>query len=162
ARVLVFPTRCGRFFDYENFGMVQAVRDRIENGWLQLYCVDSIDRESFYCPEAHPSDRLTRHEQYEAYILHEVLPLSERLNPNSFLMSHGCSLGAFHAVNIALRHPNLFGKAVGFSGRYALTQASPGFVDLLDGFHDERVYFHSPLQFVAGSHDPQHLEQLRR
>jgi len=161
ARTLVFPTRCGRFFDYENFGMLEAVKDRIENGWLQLYCLDSIDQETFYCRHAHPADRLRRHERYEQYILNEVLPLSERLNPGSFLMAHGCSLGAYHAVNLALRHPERVRKAVAFSGRYALTQSFPDFPDLLDGYYDELAYFHSPLHFVAGAHEPSHLQKLR-
>ena len=39
ARVLVFPTRTGRFFDYENWGLVESIRHKIENGWLQLFCV---------------------------------------------------------------------------------------------------------------------------
>ncbi|WP_332368664.1 hypothetical protein [Spirosoma telluris] len=48
ARVLVFPTRRGRFHEYEDLGLVNALADRIENGWLQLFCVDSVDRESVY------------------------------------------------------------------------------------------------------------------
>jgi esterase/lipase superfamily enzyme len=162
ARVLVFPTRCGRFYDYEDFGMLHSIRERIENGWMQLYCVDSIDHESFYCRDSHPRERVRRHQAYEDYILHEVLPLSEQLNPGSFLLAHGCSLGAFHAVNIALRHPSLFGKAVGFSGRYALTHAVGDFSDLFDGYFDDLVYFHSPLRFLAGAHEAAHLAHLQR
>jgi esterase/lipase superfamily enzyme len=162
ARVVVFPTRCGRFFDYENWGLVDAVRDRIERGWMQLYCVDSVDQESFYCRALHPADRLRRHAAYEAYVMNEVLPLSERQNPGSFLMSHGCSLGAFHAINIALRHPGLFRKAVGFSGRYALTHGVEDFPDLLDGYYDEQAYFHSPLHFLSGAREAQHLGYLRQ
>jgi esterase/lipase superfamily enzyme len=162
ARVLVFPTRCGRFYDYENFGMLESVRERVENGWIQLYCVDSIDHESLYCRDSHPRDRVQRHQLFEDYVLTEVLPFSEQRNPGSFLLAHGCSLGAFHAINIACRHPDLFGKAVGFSGRYALTQAVGEFFDLFDGYSDELVYLHSPLSFLAGAHDSAHLEQLRK
>src|SRR5262249_4601677 len=137
-------------------------RERIENGWMQLYCVDSVDQESFYCRDTHPADRLRRHQRYEAYILDEVLPLTESLNPGSYLMAHGCSLGAYHAVNIALSHPDRFRKAVAFSGRYALTQSFPDFPDLLDGYYDALAYFHSPLHFIAGAHEPQHIERLRQ
>lgn len=161
TRVIVFPTRCGRFYDYENFGMLAALRERIERGWLQLYCVDSIDGDSLYCRDAHPAERMRRHQRYEDYILGEVIPLSEQLNGSSFLMTHGCSLGAFHAVNIALRHPEHFRKAVGFSGRYSLTQAVAEFPDLLDGYTDDLVYFHSPLAFLPRAHEPQHLARLR-
>ncbi len=33
--VLVFPTSMGRFFDYENRHMIDAVRGKYENGQLQ-------------------------------------------------------------------------------------------------------------------------------
>lgn len=100
ARVLVFPTSMGRFYEYEDRGMVANLTDHLENGWLQLYCVDSIDGESFYNNWAHPADKIRRHVQYEDYILHEVLPLSQSKNPNPFLIAHGCSFGAYHAVNM--------------------------------------------------------------
>ena len=44
--VLVFPTSMGRFYDYENRGMIAAVGDKYENGQLQAFCVDSVDAES--------------------------------------------------------------------------------------------------------------------
>lgn len=108
ARVFVFPTRCGRFHDYEDFGLLARVCDRVEAGQLQLYCLDSIDRETFYSPHSPGSERVRRHQRYEDYVLEEVLPLSEQLNAGSFLMTHGCSLGAYHALNLALRHPCRF------------------------------------------------------
>ncbi len=41
AKVLVFPTRCGRFYEYENMGLVEALRHKIEQGQIQLYCQKS-------------------------------------------------------------------------------------------------------------------------
>lgn len=58
ARVLVFPTRVGRFFDYENWRLAEALRPKIEAGHLQLFCVDSIDSESFYCDCCRPENRI--------------------------------------------------------------------------------------------------------
>ena len=76
ARVLIFPTSQGRYYEYEDRGMVANLADQIENGSLQLYCVDSVDAESFYNGWAHPSGKITPHIQYEDYIVNEVLPLS--------------------------------------------------------------------------------------
>ena len=45
---VVFPTSQGRFFEFEERGMVDAVRDKLEDGRLQLFCVDSVDAESWY------------------------------------------------------------------------------------------------------------------
>lgn len=65
AKVLVFPTREGRFFDYENWGLVDALRKPLDDGRLRLYCVDGVDSESLYCRTAPPPARVERHAQFE-------------------------------------------------------------------------------------------------
>lgn len=162
ARVLVFPTRRGRFYEYENLGLIEVLADRINNGWLQLYCVDSVDRESIYNRYAHPLDRIRRHNQYEQYVLNEVLPLSRLKNPDSFLMVHGCSLGAYHAMNIALRHPQLFGKVVALSGRYDLSVPVAEFRSLFDDYYDDDIYYHNPNHFLPNLADETMLANLRK
>lgn len=162
ARVIVFPTRVGRFFDYENWGMVASVADKIKEGHLQLFCLDSVDAESFYCDWCRKEDRIKRHQQYEQYVLDEVLPFSERINPNSYLIAHGCSMGAYHALNISLRHPERFQKAVSFSGRYDLTANIGYYRDLFDGYHDEHIYFHNPSHYVPNLHHEDQLKTLRK
>jgi esterase/lipase superfamily enzyme len=162
ARVLVFPTRVGRFYDYENMGMVGALAHHINQGWLQLFCLDSIDQETFYCNWCQPRDRILRHISYERYVLDEVLPLTRQLNGNPYLISHGCSFGAYHAVNIALRHPHLFNRIVAFSGRYDLTTAPEGFRNLFDGYYDQDVYFNMPNHYMANMSDNGMLDNIRR
>ena len=162
TRVIVFPTRVGRFFDYENWGLIEAFRDKIENGWLQLCCIDSIDEESFYCNWCPPRDRIVRHKQYEDYIIKEVVAFTHSNNPSSALIAHGCSMGAYHAINIAMRHPRLFCRVVAFSGRYDLTLGVGSFRDLYDGYYDEDVYFHNPSHFVPNINDPELLEIIRK
>ena len=162
ARVLVFPTRVGRFYDYENMGMVGMLAERIERGWLQLFCLDSIDQETFYCFWANPRDRVLRHQQYERYVLDEVMPLSRELNPEPFVISHGCSLGGYHAANIAFRHPDRFNRVVAFSGRYDLTRAPEGFGDLLNGHYDQDVYFNMPNHYLPSLSEGPQLEAIRR
>jgi esterase/lipase superfamily enzyme len=160
-RVLVFPTRCGRFFDYENFGMLGALRDRVEAGQLQLFCVDSLDAESFYCTWAHPAERIRRHVRYEEYLLNEVIPFSAHVNPAA-LTAHGCSLGAYHAVNVAFRHPHLFEKVVGLSGRYDLCEPIADFRGLFDGWYDDTIYYHMPSHYLPNLADERMLAKLRR
>lgn len=161
AKVLVFPTRDGRFYEYENLGVVESLRHKIEQGWLQLYCVDSVYDESFYCTWAHPSGRIQRHIDFEDYILFEVLPFMHGKNPHECVISHGLSLGAFHAANIAFRHPHLFKKLVAFSGRYDLTMSIDCFGDLLEGFYSEDVYFHTPSHFLPNLDCSWRLAKLR-
>ncbi|ATG90365.1 esterase family protein [Methylomonas koyamae] len=148
AKVLIFPTRDGRFFEYENLGIVERLRNKIEAGYLQLYCVDSIDHETFYCFWRKPQDRIQRHMYFEDYVLNEIMPFMALKNPHPCVIAHGCSLGAFHAANIAFRHPHLFRKLVAFSGRFDLTLEVECFKNLFDGYYDENIYFHTPSHFL--------------
>lgn len=161
AKVLVFPTRDGRFYEYENLGIVGPLAHKINSGQIQLFCVDSVDHESLYCFWRHPADRIQRHMQFEEYILNEVLPLMLSINPHPCTIAHGSSLGAYHAANIAFRHPHLFRKLSAFSGRYDLTLNVESFRDLFDGYHDENVYFHNPSHFLPNLHCEQRLQHLR-
>ncbi|MFT2010493.1 esterase family protein [Pontibacter sp. 13R65] len=159
--VLFFPARMGRFYDYENWRIMEAIRHKIEQGHLQVYSVDSIDKESFYCDSCHPAVKVARHLQYEQYILTEVLPLMQCKNPGASFISAGCSLGAYHAVNFALKHPRFFCKVVGMSGRYDLSQQISHYQDLLHGYWSEDLYFNMPNQYITGIHDPQLLSALQ-
>ena len=155
ARVLVFPTSMGRFFEWEDRHMPHALVDQIENGWLQMICIDSVDKESWYARWKSPNDRAIRQSQYEAYILHEVLPLSWQINRNPFLITLGASFGAYHAINFALRHPELVGRAIGLSGYYDITRWA-------DGFGGGEVYSHNPVAYIANEHDTNRLDAMRR
>jgi esterase/lipase superfamily enzyme len=162
ARVLVFPTRGGRFYDYENWGLVASLASSICQGHIQLYCLDSVDRESLYAPHRSPWERIARHCQYESYVLEEVVPLSEQRNPNPALIAHGCSLGAYHAAALVFRHPQRFCKLVALSGRYDLTTSIGHYRDLFDGHYDETVYFYTPCHFLPQLSHPQTMDALRR
>lgn len=162
ARVLAFPTRCGRFYDYENMGLVGALASHLQQGWIQLICVDSIDQESFYCNWCNPRDRILRHIKYESYIMNEVLPLSQAINDTPFLTALGCSFGAYHAANIAFRNPQRFDRVVAMSGRYDLTSAPDGFRDLFDGYYDNDVYFNMPNHYIANMGENGILSDIRR
>lgn len=148
AKVLVFPTRDGRFYEYENIGVVHSLADKIHAGHLQIFCVDSIDQEGLYNSWLHPAERIKRHIQFEEYILNEVLPFMASKNGHPCTIAHGCSLGAYHATNIAFRHPHLFQKLCAFSGRYDLTLEIEHFRNLFNGYYDENIYFHMPSHFV--------------
>jgi esterase/lipase superfamily enzyme len=155
ARLLVFPTSQGRFYEWEDRGMVEAFRYELERGWYQFVCVDSVDAESWYAYWKHPADRARRHDQYDRYLLHEVLPFSWHINQTPFLMTSGASFGAYHAVNFALRHPHVIGRTIGLSGMYDIHRFA-------DGYYDDVVYLHNPVDYVANEHDPGRLHALRR
>lgn len=155
ARVLVFPTSMGRFFQWEDFGMIGELREQIDQGHLQLFCVDSVDEESWYARGLHPALRAIRHNQYDSYLVHEVLPFSNERNANPFLISVGASFGAYHAVNFALRYPQLVNRTIGMSGLYDIRRFT-------GGYSDDNVYFNNPMAFIANEHDPERIAALNR
>jgi esterase/lipase superfamily enzyme len=159
--VLFFPTRTARFYDYEDWQVIEALRRKIEAGAMQVYCLDSIDRESFYSKSIHPADRIVRHLQYEQYVLHEVLELVKTLNPYPSLVVAGCSLGAYHAANLAFKYPTLFHKVVALSGRYDLTTEMEHYEDLFEGYRDENIYYNMPGQFIPNLQDPELIRQIK-
>ena len=161
AKVLVFPTRDGRFFEFENLGLVAALSHKLEAGHLQLFCVDNLTHETFHCSSRHPADRIQRHIQFEQYLLCEVMPFMAQVNGHPCTIAHGASLGAFHAVNLALRHPQLFRKVSAFSGRYDLTLAIEIFSNLFDGYYDENIYFHTPSHFLPNLACDWHIQKLK-
>jgi esterase/lipase superfamily enzyme len=159
--VLFFPTRTARFYDYEDWQVIDALRRKIEAGSIQVYCLDSVDKESFYAKHLHPEERILRHLQYEKYILTEVLGFVQQKNAHSTAIAAGCSLGAWHAANLAFKYPHLFHKVVGLSGRYDLTTIYDHFDDLFDGFRDQNIYYNMPSQYIPNLYDPELVQQLK-
>ena len=41
--LLVFPTSMGKFFEYEDRGMINVLAPRIDAGELQVFCPDAVD-----------------------------------------------------------------------------------------------------------------------
>jgi esterase/lipase superfamily enzyme len=137
-----FPTSFGHFFENEDFGLVGAVGDRIENGVIQVACVDSINEESLYAQGKHPAERLARHDQYDSYLYREVVPwIRAKGRTDSRITTLGASFGAYHAVNFAFRHPDVVDKTIGFSGKYDIHS-------FLDGYWNDTAYFHCPTAYV--------------
>lgn len=154
--MVVFPTSQGRFYEYEDRGLVGAVAHKIDSGEIQLYCLDSVDAESWYNRSVPPRWRIARHVQYESYVMEEVLPLVRLKNWNPHLASLGASFGGYHAVNIALRHPDRFTGFLSMSGAYDMSRR------FLQGYYDDDVYFNSPPDYLANLSDGWYLDHYSR
>jgi esterase/lipase superfamily enzyme len=150
--VLMFPTSMGRFYQNEDFGLTDALADKVDAGFLQLVCVDSVDEESWYNKTIHPRDRARRHDDYDRYLRDEMLPFIEsRAGGN--VVTLGASFGAYHAANLAGRYPGRITKAICFSGLYDVDQ-------FLDGYRDDLTYYHTPQAYIANM-SGEWLDRLR-
>lgn len=147
--LIAFPTSMGRFFQWEDFGLVEALASRLAAGEVRLWCLDSLDGESWYAQDRPPADRVERHLAYERYVLDEVLPDI----PGPPLLA-GPSFGAFHAVLFCLRRPERFRGWIAMSGVFDNSR-------WLDGYHSEATYLTNPLAFLPGLNDERYLAPLR-
>ena len=139
--VICFPTSMGSFYQYEDMRTVDALAGKIEAGQMQLVCVDSVDGESWYNDAAPPALRGRRHEQYDAYLRHELVPHVQARVQRPDLGTFGCSFGAYHAANFAGRHPEVVTKAVCFSGLYDIHR-------FVDGYWDDTDYYNCPTAYI--------------
>jgi len=154
--VVVFPCQGGRFYEWEDFHMIDAIHWFIDEGKIQVFTMDSIDKQSWANWNAHPADRARRHEDYDRYIIHEVTPfIRNRTSPEQKMISTGCSMGAYHSGNFFFRHPDVFDSVIAISG--------PASLKIFVGdYMDENVYFNSPLAYLPGLTDPWFLDQYRQ
>ena len=154
APILAFPSSNGRYHEWEDFGMVHALAEPLHHGHNQLFCVDSVDGESFYNNWAEPYTRIRRHQQYEGYVLEEVLPFARQRGSSDFIIAAGASFGAYHATNFVLKRPWDFGKLIAMSGAFDVKS-------FLDGFYNEDVYFSNPVDYLPNLDDYGTLQALR-
>lgn len=155
--VLVFPAQGGRFHEFEDFGMISAIQWFIENGKVKVFTVDSIDNQSWANWGAHPADRARRHEDYDSYIVQEVVPFIRQHcdnTPQKFLTT-GCSMGGYHAGNFFFRHPDLFDAMVAISGLFQLRM-------FIGDYVDDNIYYNSPLYYLPNLNDPWYLNLYRQ
>ncbi|HZQ23737.1 MAG TPA: alpha/beta fold hydrolase [Terriglobales bacterium] len=153
--MIVFPTSMGRFFEYEDRGMVAALAPKIDRGELQVFCPDAVDLESWYNQYAHPRERVLRHLQYERYLLQELLPFVRSKNPSSQVAVTGCSFGGYHAVNFTLKHPDIVSHCVSMSGAFDIHR-------FLDGYYDNDCYFNCPPDYLPNMSDDWYLSRYRQ
>ena len=70
------------------------------------------------------------------------------------VIAGGASIGAFNAVAVLCRYPDVFSAAIGMSGSYRIER-------FYDQASSQDLYFSAPLQFLPGLDGPQ-LDLLRQ
>jgi esterase/lipase superfamily enzyme len=151
--VVAFPAERGTAYEFAEHGIVDAVGDLLEAGRIKLYCVDANDGASWSARELPLEERARRHDGYEQWILEKVMPFVQA-DTGGDAIALGVSLGAYHALNFALKRADVFPLALCFSGNYDPT-AWHGW-----GERGEAVYFNNPLDYVPNLHGD-HLDWLR-
>ena len=153
--VLVFPSEAGRAWDFENNGMLEAIGNLINDGRVKLYCVDSLDVDTWADKALPLEERALRHEVYTRWLTHHVVPhIHSDTSPAAELITLGCSLGAYHAVHFSMQRADLAPLAIGLSGNYDVSTWGSW------GDRGDATYFANPTDYVPNLHGD-HLDWLR-
>ena len=154
---MVFPTSSGRYFDFEDQGMVDTISAFIDAGQMVLYAVDGIDQQSWDNKGVSAQQIGDRHNDYDNYIVREVIPfIHTRQGNDTGVIGTGVSMGATHAVNFFFRHPDSFNGCIALSGVYDM-----GFFTGGDQM-PESIYYNSPVSYLPTLSDDWYLSRYRQ
>ncbi len=145
---IAFPAQSGNFYDFENFGMVQSIQDLIEEGAIQLFCVQSLDGLNLTSYIQDESIKMEQYNHWQTYICDELYPrlialhnASSNTHYQGKMMVCGVSMGAFHALNLALKYPDKFDRALCLSGIYTMEH-------FIKHYQCESTYLNSPVDYM--------------
>ena len=150
--VLFIPCQAGRFFDFENFHMIDHWAHWIEQGLCTVYSVDTIDNEAWAAQGADNRWRIENHERWYNYVVEEFVPTIHSMSGYRGIMTFGASMGAMHAANLFFRRPDLFDGVFAISGLYDSGEFFGDYVDDL-------VYNNCPVYYLANMpHDHHYID----
>jgi esterase/lipase superfamily enzyme len=154
--VLVFPSAGGDAEEIERNGLVGACGQLLAEGRVKLYSADSVAGQAMIMKAGSPEYRMWLLNQFHDCVRREVVPAIQADIGGAAmpLIASGASIGAFNAVAVLCRYPDIFSAAVGMSGSYQIEQ-------FYDRAWSQDLFFSSPLQFVPGLEGPQ-LDLLRQ
>jgi esterase/lipase superfamily enzyme len=153
--VLVFPSAGGDAEEIERNGLVEACGPLLAEGRVKLYSADSVAGQVMVMKTGSVEHRMWMLNQFHECIRWELVPaIHADLGGRAIdVITAGASIGAFNAVAVLCRYPDVFSAAVGMSGSYRIER-----------FYDESwsqdLYHSAPLQFLPGLEGPQ-LDRLR-
>lgn len=139
--VLLFPTSMGKYYQNRDFKLIESAQWFINKGKVKIYCIDSVDSDSWYAKHLHPSHRVHNHNLYDRMLYEELTPRLQRECGVDKVAVGGCSFGGYHAINFAFKHPDRVAHCYSMGGAFDIKQH-------LEGYSDEQVYFNCPPDFM--------------
>lgn len=153
--VLLFPTAGGDAAEIDRMGLLGAIWPLVDAGRIKVYSCDSAAGMAMVAHEGSPEHRQWLFNQYQQAIAAEVVPAIHRDSPGAApIIAAGASIGAFNALAVTCRFPELFGAAVCMSGTFSIER-------FIGAPFTDDLYYASPLSFLAGLGGA-HLDTLRQ
>ncbi len=145
--VVVFPTSMGKHNENRDFKLIESAQWYINNGFIKIYCPDSIDELSWYNSNVSPEIRAFNHNLFDQMLHQELVPEIKQDSGFGKIALAGCSFGGYHAANYAFKHPedvsHLFTMGAAFDIRKRV-----------DGYYDDNVFYNNPIDFLPNAKHP--------
>jgi esterase/lipase superfamily enzyme len=154
--VLLFSTAGGDAEEVERHHLVGACGDLLAAGRVKIYSCDGVASRTMMAGSGGPEHRMWLLNQFQHCVRHEIVPAIYADSGGTELpvISAGASIGAFNALAVLCRFPDVFSHAICMSGTYDLQP-------LYDGRFSDELYYSSPLHFLPGL-DEHQLVLLRK
>lgn len=154
--LLMVPTAGADYLEYERFGLIEEIAPFINSGKVKVFSIDCNNKDTWMNDNEHPPHKSYLHNQWNHYVYNEVIPFIKNNTSNDTpIYITGASFGALHSMNLFLKRPDLLNGVLAMSGVYHLTEYTKG-------YFDDNVYFNSPMHYMPGLTDHNHLETIRR
>src|SRR5919202_118428 len=109
--VLVFPTAGGDAEEIERNGLIEVCQPLIDSGRIKIYSCDSVAGQALVARSDSAEHVMWLFNQFHHCVAQEVVPAirADLGGDRTPIVTAGASIGAFNAVAVLCRFPDLFG-----------------------------------------------------
>lgn len=153
---LVFPTAGGDAEEIERFHIIGTLQPWLDAGRIKIYSCDSVAGRTMLAEEGSPQHRMWMMNQFQEFVRRELVPWihTDCRTDEIEIAAAGASIGAFNALAVVCRYPDVFSKALCMSGTYDLQR-------FLKAGPTRDFWVSSPVHWVAELEEGEHLRRLR-
>ena len=153
---LIFPTAGGDAEEIERFHIISTLQEHLDAGRIKIYSCDSVAGRAMVSEEGSPQHRMWMMNQFQEFVRHELVPAiyTDCETPGIDIATAGSSIGAFQAMAVLCRYPDVFSKALCMSGTYDLLR-------FLKAHPTGDFRVSSPLHWLPDLQEGEHLTRLR-
>jgi esterase/lipase superfamily enzyme len=147
--VIIFPTAGGDAEEIERMLVIDVLGELIDAGRIKVYSCDSVAGYAMVRGDGDARYRAALINGFHNFVREEMIPAiwSDCRSPDAEVVVTGASIGAFNALAMLCRFPDVVSHAIGMSGTYDLEQ----FIGSDGG---EALFFATPLYFLPGLDGP--------
>ncbi len=152
--VILFPTLNGSFHEIKDTGIITSVSNLLDSGKIKIYCPESIDSLTWNNFSISPEDRAKSYTGYENVVLFDIIDFAKHETGKEKAALAGFDFGAYHALNISLKHPDKVDHLICIDGYFDIKK-------FIENYYDDNCYFNNPPDYLPGLNDDWYLDRIR-